>query len=137
MKITKTLFLKASPEHIWKFLTQADRLALWFHAGAADLTVGGDYKIISNSEGKEGEAMISGKVTLMVPPKKLVHSFTHAMLNNIETICTWTLEPCENGTILTLEHEGFEKLAENAFNIAAEHDKGWDEHFTRLRKVTC
>lgn len=33
MTITKTLFLKASPERVWRFLTKKELLATWFMAG--------------------------------------------------------------------------------------------------------
>ena len=41
LKLVKTVFLKAPPEHVWKFLTEADKLALWFHKGRSDLAAGG------------------------------------------------------------------------------------------------
>ena len=135
MKIVKTLFLKAPPEHVWKFLTEADQLALWFHEGAGDLEEGGDYGLLTNTYGKEGEKLCWGKVLEMKKPERLVHSFTHNYLQGVETTCTWTLEAVNGGTILTLVHEGWEKVEENAFNMAADHDKGWDEHFSRLRRV--
>ena len=136
MKIVKTLYLSAPPEHVWKFLTQADKLALWFHAGRDDLTENGDYVLESNSYGKEGEKMIWGKVLEIKEPERLVHSFTHQWLNGVETICTWTLEGVAGGTVLTLVHDGWEKVADDAFGMASNHDVGWDEHFARLRKVT-
>lgn len=135
MKIVKTLFLKAPPEHVWKFLTEADQLALWFHEGAGDLEEGGDYGLLTNTYGKEGEKLCWGKVLEMKKPERLVHSFTHNYLQGVETTCTWTLEAVNGGTILTLVHEDWEKVEENAFNMAADHDKGWDEHFSRLRRV--
>jgi hypothetical protein len=36
-----------------------------------------------------------------------------------------------------LTHDGFEKVSAGAFNLTADHDKGWDEHFARLRRVTA
>ncbi len=135
MKIVKTLFLKAPPEHVWKFLTEADRMAEWFHRGANDLAEGGDYILQTNSYGKEGEKLCWGKVLEMKKPERLVHTFTHGMLQGVETTCTWTLEKVMGGTILTLVHDGWDKVEEGAFGMAANHDSGWDEHFARLRKV--
>ncbi len=136
LKITKTLFLKAPPEHVWKFLTEADRLAEWFHRGGKDLAEGGDYILQSNSYGKEGEKVCWGKVVEMKPPNRLVHTFTHDWLKGVETTCVWTLEGVTGGTILTLVHDGWDKVEEDAFGMAANHDTGWDEHFARLRVVT-
>lgn len=136
MKIVKTLFLKAPPEHVWKFLTQADQLALWFHRARVDLVEGGDYILETNSYGKDGDKMCWGKVLEMKEPKRLVHTFTHNFLKEVETTCTWTLEAVEGGTVLTLTHEGWDKVEEDAFGMARDHDIGWDEHFSRLRTVT-
>ena len=135
MKIVKTLFLKAPPEHVWKFLTEADQLALWFHRGAEDLKAGGDWALLTNSHGKDGERMCWGKVLEMKKPERLVHTFTHNYLKGVETTCTWTLEAVKGGTILTLVHEGWENYEDDPFGMGANHDKGWDEHFLRLRTV--
>lgn len=137
MKLVKTIYIKAPREHVWKFLTEADQLALWFHRGRADLKEGGDYILETNSYGKDGEKMAWGKVLEMKAPEKLVHTFMHPGLNDVETTCTWILEQARGGTIVTLTHEGFEKLGDGAFASASDHDKGWDRHFVRLRQVAA
>lgn len=136
LKITKTIFLKAPAAHVWKFLTEADRLAEWFHRGGGDLVAKGEYSLLTNTLGKEGTKMCWGKVVEFDPPRRLVHSFTHDHLKGVETLCSWTLTEAEGGTVLTLEHTGWEKVGDGAFAMAANHDKGWDEHFSRLRTVT-
>lgn len=136
LTILKTVFLKAPAHHVWRFLTEADRLALWFHKGERDVKSGGDWAVLTNTLGKEGERVCWGKVLEASPPTKLVHTFTHNWLKGVETICTWRLEEVPGGTVLTLTHEGFEKVEEDAFKTAADHDTGWDEHFVRLRRVT-
>jgi uncharacterized protein YndB with AHSA1/START domain len=135
LKLVKTIYLKARPEHVWKFLTEPEKLAVWFHAGKHTLEEGGPWAVVTNSEGKEGEDICYGKVLEMKPYERLVHTFTHGHLNGVETTCTWTLEGVEGGTVLTLVHEGFGAVEESAFGITADHDIGWDEHFVRLRKV--
>ncbi|MEE2690015.1 MAG: SRPBCC domain-containing protein [Pseudomonadota bacterium] len=137
MKIVKTVYLKAPAHHVWRFLTEADLLALWFHKGESDVKAGGDWAVVTNTLGKEGERLCYGKVLEARPHEKLVHTFTHQWLNGVETVCTWRLEDVPGGTILTLTHEGFEKLDEEGFRHAADHDAGWDEHFIRLRRVTA
>lgn len=136
LQIVKTVFLKAPRAHVWRFLVEKDKLALWFHVGESDLKAGGDYALLTNTYGEEGERLISGKVIEMDPPRKLVHTFTHKWLKGVETKCLWELSEFDGGTILTLTHSGWEKADEAAFNHAADHDAGWDEHFVRLRRVT-
>ena len=137
MKLVKTVYLKSPRAHVWKFLTEADRLALWFHRGEKDLAAGGEWALVSNSLGKEGQRMCWGKVRVFEPPTRLVHTFTHQRFGGVETICTWELEDAEGGTILTLTHDGFEKLGAAATDNTADVDKGWDEHFARLRRVAA
>lgn len=136
LKISKTIFLKAPAAHVWRFLTEKDKLALWFHEGEADLETDGLYAVITNSLGKEGTRLCWGRVIKFEPPHRLVHTFTHAGLSGVETTCEWELIDVDGGTILRLEHRGFEGLAD-AFNEGADHDKGWDTHFVRLRHVTA
>ncbi len=134
--IVKTVFLKAPPDHVWKFLTEPDKLATWFHQGEGELKKGGDWALLTNSLGREGERMCSGKVLELNAPTKLVHTFTHPHLKGVETTCTWTLQAAGGGTVLTLVHDGWEKLDDDPFGMAADHDTGWDEHFARFRRVT-
>lgn len=136
LSLVKTVFLRAPRAHVWRFLTEADKLALWFHEGEADLAKGAAYALLTNSYGKEGDKLITGRVLEMDPPKRLVQTFTHQWLNGVETLCEWKLEEFGAGTILTLTHSGWEKVGEGAFISAASHDAGWDEHFVRLRRVT-
>lgn len=135
LTIRKTLFIKAPAAHVWRFLTEKNKLALWFHEGERDLTAEGAYAVVTNTLGQEGDRLCWGDVKVFNPPHELVHSFTHAGLEGIETLCRWTLVDVEGGTILNLEHSGFEKLVANGFKQGADHDVGWDEHFTRLRRV--
>jgi uncharacterized protein YndB with AHSA1/START domain len=136
LKIVKTVFLKAPPSHVWKFLTEKDRLLTWFFAAENDLKEGGPFKMISNTYGKEGEPVCWGEVLEARKPVRLVHTFTHNHLGGAETKCTWTLEPVGEGTVLTLIHEGWESFEADPFGMAANHDVGWDEFFQRLRHVT-
>ena len=137
LKLVKTIFLKAPPAHVWKFLTEKDRLATWFYAGKEDLREGGAYALITNSLGQEGEVHCWGEVLEARPPERLVHTFTHKFLDGVSTTCTWTLEAASGGTVLTLEHAGFEGFKADPFGMGANHDKGWDEFFARLRHVTA
>lgn len=135
LSLNKSIILKAPPERVWAFLTQADLLATWFHKGGCNLEEGGKYKIETNSIGKEGQTMIWGDVLVADRPNKLVHTFTHPMLQEKNTVCTWTLTSIEGGTLLNLVHTGFELVEDVTFEMTSAHDKGWDEHFLRLRMV--
>jgi len=38
--LQKSIFLKASPEQVWAYLTDPDKLAIWFHKPNAPLAIG-------------------------------------------------------------------------------------------------
>jgi uncharacterized protein YndB with AHSA1/START domain len=132
LKVVKSLYLKAPPHHVWKYLTTASGLTKWFHDAPHDLEEAGEWRLDSNSLGREGEKILWGRVIEMKRHEKLVHTFTNKFLDGVETTCTWTLEPVENGTLLTLTHDGFPD-----FTMAVQHDTGWDMHFGRLRLVVA
>lgn len=137
MKLVKTIFIKAQPAHVWRFLVEADNLALWFHRGEVDVRADGVWAVVTNSPGREGQRICWGEVLVFEPPKRLVHTFTHQGLPGVTTTCAWVLEEAQGGTILTLTHDGFEAMGAGAFGVTADHDKGWDEHFIRLRRVAA
>jgi len=128
--IIKTIFIKASPEVVWKYLTDKDKLDTWFHEAAENLTKGKEYSLLSRD--RPGEHLLGGKVLEFNPPHRLVTTFTHQWMNHVDTLVTWDLFPIEGGTRLQLTHSGFEKTAD-PFALAQDHDEGWDEHLTKLR----
>jgi len=128
--ITKTVFLKAPKETVWAFLTEKDKLARWFHAAEEDLADGQGYALLGNSD--EGGPV---RVCWGTPPTRLVYSFTVKPLNGALTTVTWTLDEIDGGTRLTLLHEGVGVAGDATFGMLMSLDKGWDEHFGRLRGV--
>ncbi|MCR9271220.1 MAG: SRPBCC family protein [Henriciella sp.] len=126
----KTIYLKASPETVWRHLTEKDLLARWFHETDRDLTAGASFQYLSFDLNKEDRKLMWGEVLESDPPKKLVHTFTHQWLKGVVTTVTWDLLEVSGGTQLTLTHEGIREFSE-----LTGHDKGWDEHLLRLRMM--
>lgn len=133
--ITKTVFFKASRETVWAFLTEKDKLALWFHPAEADLAEGQDYALVATSSEGHLVKQCWGTVELWDPPSKLVCSFTIKPLNGVMTTVTWTLNDAHGGTRLTLTHEGLAAAGDAALGLLTALDAGWDKHFGRLREV--
>jgi uncharacterized protein YndB with AHSA1/START domain len=135
--ITKTAFFKVPRETVWAFLTQRDKLALWFFAGAEDLAAGQDFVLSQPGEtGKEAERCW-GKVVLMERPSKLVYSFTIKPMNGVMSTVAWTLDEVQGGTRLTIEHTGLEQMGAAALGMLTELDAGWDRHIGKLRGVAA
>ena len=131
----KTIFIKAAPEQVWAFLTEADKLARWFHEANADLKEGDKYHLLYENPARKGESLLGGEVLEMKKPERLVYTFTHEWLGDVVTTVTWELAALEGGTRLTMTHEGFEQCEDGGYAMLSDHDKGWDEHFVRLRAV--
>ncbi|MEM9107700.1 MAG: SRPBCC domain-containing protein, partial [Pseudomonadota bacterium] len=73
-----------------------------------------------------------GTVLQMDAPAKLVYSFTIGPLDGAMTTVTWTLDEVGDGTRLTMQHEGLDKV-DAPFGLIMALDKGWDEHLGKLR----
>lgn len=131
-RIEKSLFLKASPERVWDFLTRPELLARWFHPSDTELVPGAAYALLSNNG--DGTKVCWGDVLEAEPPTRLVYSFTHQWLEGHKTRVEWTLAPVANGTLLKLVHDGFEGAKTDIFESLCDHDAGWDEHFGNLRE---
>lgn len=133
--IIKTVFFAAPRESVWAFITQKEKLALWFHPADADLSQGEDYELIKTGSDGTPSRVCWGTVELMESPTKLVYSFTFEHLVGASTKVTWLLESVEDGTKLTLTHEGIAEAAgAQTIQMLTSLDAGWDGHFSDLRK---
>lgn len=128
--IEKTLILAASPTDVWAFLTDPDKLAVWFHRPGAALTQAGPFSML----GEDGEPLVWGDVVEATAPIRLAYSFTARPMGGHMTEVTWTLTPVEAGTRLHLRHDGIPEGHE-AFGLLTAFDAGWDDHLVRFRKA--
>ncbi|MFY0638008.1 SRPBCC family protein [Maricaulis maris] len=131
-RIEKSVFLKASPDRVWDFLTRPELLARWFHPADTELVPNAAFALLSNSG--DGTKVCWGEVLEAEPPTRLVYSFTHQWLEGHQTRVEWTLSPVASGTLLQLVHDGFEGAPVDVFDSLCGHDAGWDEHFAKLRE---
>lgn len=126
--IEKTLILAAPPPDVWAFLTEPDKLAIWFHRPDAALTAPGAFSM----PGEDGAPLVWGEVRAAVAPSHLSYSFTARPMGGLMTEVTWTLTAVEAGTRLHLRHDGIPTGAE-AFGLLAAFDGGWDKHLLSMR----
>lgn len=132
--IHKSVFFNATPEVVWSFLTDKDKLGTWYHPARKNLAEGEDYELIAISDDGAEKAIITGKVLKMARPHKLVTTFVIDPFGGNSTTLTWVLEACADGTRLSLKHEGIsEAVGEGAIGLLMALDKGWDAHFATLR----
>ncbi len=126
--IRKSIYLKASPAQVWAYLTDPDKLAIWFHKPQAPL-VDGDYAMYGTDSGKK---LMWGQVKRAQPYSVLEYTFTIEPMGDATSLVRWTLEEVPGGTRLSLEHSGLPQSAD-AFGLTLALDKGWDDHIARMR----
>lgn len=134
--LTKSVFLAASRETVWDFLTKKDKLALWFHPAENDLKLGADYSLVQIADDGSLSKQCWGTVLEMDAPSHLKYSFTIKPLSGAMTDVTWTLESLPGGTKLSLSHEGISEAAgDAALGLLMALDNGWDCHIIEMRKA--
>lgn len=132
--ISKSVFLAATPDVVWTYLTEQKKLGQWFHPSSADLTEGHDYELMQSQQDGSTKKVCWGKVVSMDKPHSMEWTFTITPLAGAMTTVHWKLEAISGGTRLTLTHEGISDAAgDSAMGLLLALDKGWDEHFMSMR----
>lgn len=126
--LRKSIYLKAEPAEVWAYLTDPEKLALWFHKPTATLREG-DYEMFGT---ETGDKLIWGSVLVAEPFSRLEYTFTIKPMGGQISTVKWRLEEVPGGTNLSLHHEGLPQGGE-AFDLTLALDKGWDEHLGRMR----
>ena len=129
--LKKTIFLKASRQKVWEYLTEPDRLAEWFHAPKSTLATGGALKMYGTTS---GDLLIWGDVIEARAPEYLEYTFTVKPMGDAKSVVRWRLTEVAGGTELALEHSGLTADAEG-FDLLLALDKGWDNHFMQMREA--
>ncbi|MEJ6393606.1 SRPBCC domain-containing protein [Gymnodinialimonas sp. 2305UL16-5] len=126
--ITKTIYLRATPAKVWEYLTDPEKLAIWFHKPSAPLTDGA-YEMFGT---ESGDRLIWGEVLVAEPFTRLEYTFSVTPMAGQSSTVKWSLEEVAGGTKLSLRHEGLPQ-GEDAFGLALSLDGGWDEHLASMR----
>lgn len=117
-------------ERVWAYLTESDKRATWFAAGAFDLRVGGnanlhfDHSCISTErtpdEYKDKKSDWVAKITRLEPPRVLSYTFPPA---GPESEVTFELEPRGKDVLLVITHR---RTADRKTRVSV--SAGWDAH---------
>lgn len=131
--INKSIFLNASRETVWAYLTEKDKLGEWFHPADADLVEGRPYALLGDAADSDSK-MCWGEVLSAKRPSFLSYTFTIKPMGGAMTTVNWTLEAAAGGTRVTLSHEGIgEAGGDAALGLLMALEEGWDKHLSKLR----
>ena len=79
------------------------------------------------------QGIVECEVLEMIPFSKLSYSWNGSTLDksrNYHSVVVWTLVPKENGTDLTLRHDGFTVLED-----ILTHSNGWNNCINKMEKL--
>lgn len=127
--LQKSIYLKATPAQVWAYLTDPEKLAIWFHKPKTAL-VEGEYEMFGT---ESGDRLMWGEVLVAQPFTRLEYTFTIAPMGDQSSTVRWLLTEVPGGTNLSLRHDGLPQGVE-AFGLTLALDKGWDEHLLRMRE---
>jgi uncharacterized protein YndB with AHSA1/START domain len=142
LEIRKTIIIEASPEIVFKAITEPEEITQWFQyadQASVEPKVGGKFRLIALNEahpecgGRDYDTQ--GSIKEFIPNKKLVYTWKFDDMPDFpETIVTWELDEIEhNKTKLELTHSGFTGKEKGNFDIEG-HTRGWTEALSTLAK---
>jgi uncharacterized protein YndB with AHSA1/START domain len=141
-RIDRTIEIQAPPERVWRALTDAHDLGTWFQVTIeGEIGPGREVWMTSVHPGHVGQRF-RVRVTEMTPPRQLVWRWHPGAVDpSIDysreplTTVTFTLEPTDRGTRLTVSETGFDEisLARRA-KVYADNSQGWTEVLIWLQR---
>jgi len=126
--ILASVSIEAPPERVFRAITEPGEIVRWWGSDqlyrttnhVADLRPGGAWR--SEGKGADGTPFaVEGEFILVEPPHRLSMSWKPGWDGGNVTTVTFLLEPTEQGTRLTLRHEGFVERATSC----RDHADGW------------
>ncbi|MDX8492327.1 SRPBCC domain-containing protein [Mesorhizobium sp. VK22B] len=127
--ILATVTIAVPPERVFRAITAGDQIPLWWGADnmyrttkhTADVRPGGAWR--SEGKGADGQDFhVGGEYLEVEPPHRLVMTWIAPWDGDHVTTVTYTLEAVENGTRLTLRHDGFGARRDSC----RDHGSGWE-----------
>ena len=127
-----TTRINATPERIWKALTDRDEMQRWyFEIPDFKLEEGAVFNFYEPGENKKYHHR--GEILSIIPNQLLQHTWTHPSHSQGSSILTWRLAEAGDYTEVTLEHDGVENFANDDPSFTREsYEAGWNELVTSL-----
>ena len=129
-EIRQTHTIKASPDRVFRALTDADDLTRWFASSAkSDPKTGGRYTFEYAFDDASRNHATDGEYRAATPGKSVAYSWPAGHAKH-PTEVAFTLAPKDGGTEVTLVHSGWKADAEASMK---EHDMGWGFFLSNLK----
>jgi len=131
-EIRKTVVVDASPEIVFRALTDEKELVQWMPREAKfDTKIGGEIEFKYRWAERELDTILHGKVLEFEPSRRLSYTWDAETPDHVRRISgavvTWILEPMPDGkTQVTLIHRGVNK------QFAKDAEMGWNYFLSKL-----
>jgi uncharacterized protein YndB with AHSA1/START domain len=136
-RIDRTIEIKAPPERVWRALTNAKELSAWFQVTIeGDIVAGGE--VWMQHKGQRFRV----RFVELTPPTRFVWQWHPGAVDpNVDysreprTTVTFTLEPSESGTRLSVAETGFNEISlARRSKVYGDNNQGWAEVLLWLLK---
>jgi uncharacterized protein YndB with AHSA1/START domain len=122
-----------SPNEVWKYLTQADLIALWLMPNNFMPIIGHEFQFQTKPiPSLDLDGIFHCRVLEIVPFKKLIYSWKGGSGNGVftlDTVVEWTLEKYGKGTKLFLKQTGFKEANLSIFTAMTD---GWEKNIQKM-----
>jgi uncharacterized protein YndB with AHSA1/START domain len=116
------------PEKIWRALTEGPLIRQWLMDNDFQPVVGHSFKFRATPV-PNWNGIVDSEVLVVEPNRKLSYSWGSL---GLESAVVWTLTPTSGGTLLRMEHSGFQPDQEAAYKGA---NYGWQKFIGGLERV--
>ena len=141
-RIDRTIEIQATPERVWRALTDADELGAWFQVTIeGEITAGSEVWMTSVHAQHAGKRW-PVRIVELTPPHRVVWQWHPGDIDpavdysqESRTTVTFTLEPSGQGTRVRVAETGFDEisLARRA-KVHADNTQGWAEVMVWLQR---
>lgn len=128
MIVEHEIFIAANPREVWDTIISQEGMKAWLGPSTYEAHIGG--KIDFNATVEGGKYYIFGEIITMDAPRVLAFTWTEQPVGgtawDTSTTVSIILTPQNDGTIVKLQHSGFEKLGSDiAENEYKGYVQGW------------
>ncbi|MDR2236184.1 MAG: SRPBCC domain-containing protein [Chryseobacterium sp.] len=124
--ITVQYRINAPVNKVWKALTDQNEMKSWyFDIQDFELETGKEFNFFE--PGEEKKYHHQGRILEVIPEQWLKHTWSYPDFSNAETTVIWELQSENEGTVVTLTHEGIENFKDLGDGFSRENfTQGWN-----------
>jgi len=134
-RIDRTIEVKAPPDRVWRALTNADELSAWFQVKIEGAIAPDTDVWMTSLHPSHAGQRFRVRFREMTAPRRFVWEWHPGAVDpNVDysreprTTVTFTLEPSEGGTRLSVSETGFDAIGlERRARVYKDNSQGWAE----------